>query len=62
MKKRQADEDGWYDDGASTPSKRHMSDMDEVKDEEHDAAAWHVVVGDHYDGGYVLDVARGLGY
>jgi hypothetical protein len=60
VKKRQADEeDGWYDDGASTPSKRHMSDMDEGKE---DDAAWHVGVNDHYGGVYVLDGARGLGY
>ena len=67
-RKRQADDqDSWYDEdgGSSSPSKRHMSDVD-VDDEgkeDSEAAAWHAVDAQgHYDGYYVLDGAKYHGY
>ena len=48
-----------FDDEESSPSKRHNADRGERKE---DYAAWDVATEDHYDGVYVLDGARGVGY
>ena len=59
-KKRQADQDDGWSGGdyerESTPSKRYRTDLEE------DNPGWHVMASDDYDGVYVLDGARGLGY
>jgi hypothetical protein len=63
-KKRSADEyalNNVYllEDGASKSSKRHMSDLDESKD---DVAAWKAATGDYDDNDYDLSGANLLGY
>jgi hypothetical protein len=63
-KKRPADECALndvrlFEDGASMSSKRHMSDLDESKD---DVAAWHAATGDYHGTDYDLNGANFLGY
>jgi hypothetical protein len=63
-KKRRADEYALndvclFEDGASMSSKRHMSDLDESKD---DVAAWHAATGDYHGNDYDLSGANFLGY
>jgi hypothetical protein len=63
-KKRQADEYALnevflFEDGASMPSKRHMSDPDESKD---DVAVWHATTGDYNGNDYDLNGGNFPGY
>jgi hypothetical protein len=59
-KKRSADEYALndsclFEDGASMPGKRHMSDLDESKD---DVVAWHATTGDYHGNEYGLNGAN----
>jgi hypothetical protein len=63
-KKRSADEYALndvclFEDGASMPSKRHMPDLDESKD---DVVGWHATTGDYHGNDYGLNGGNFPGY